>query len=88
MILPEGTWNLSENEIVRDIAYGTADVAISAGAVIIPIAVEQYGKHSVICQGEIIDLIILRADKHRLTMILRDKLASLKWKIWEREGIC
>lgn len=38
MILPEGTWNLSENEIIRDIAYGTADVAISAGAAIIPIA--------------------------------------------------
>lgn len=88
MIFPEGTWNFSENEIIRDIAYGTADVAISTSAVIIPIAVEQYGKHFVICPGEMIDPIRLQVDKHRLTMILRDELASLKWKIWEREGIC
>ena len=88
MILPEGTWNLSENEIIRDIAYGTADVAISVGAVIIPIAVEQYDKHFVICSGEMIDPIRLQVDKNRLTIILRDELASLKWKIWEREGLC
>jgi len=88
MILPEGTWNLSENEIVRDIAYGTADAAISASAVIIPIAVEQYDKHFVICPGELIDPAGLQWDKHKLTIILRDELASLKWKIWERKGIC
>ena len=88
MILPEGTWNLSENEIIRDIAYGTADAAISAGAVILPIAVEQYEKHFVICFGDVIDSLKLRIDKHRLTVILRDELASLKWRIWERRGIC
>lgn len=88
MILPEGTWNLSENEIIRDIAYGTADVAIFTSAVIIPIAIEQYDKHFVICPGEMIDPVILQMDKHNLTIILRDELASLKWKIWERKGIC
>ena len=88
MILPEGTWNLSENEIIRDIAYGTADAAISANAVILPIAVEQYEKHFVICFGDVIDPLKLRIDKHRLTVILRDELASLKWSIWEKRGIC
>lgn len=63
-------------------------MAISASAAVIPIAVEKYGKHFVICPGEMIDPIRLQADKHRLTIILRDELASLKWKIWEREGIC
>jgi len=87
MILPEGTWNLSENEIIRDIAYGTAGAAISAGAVIIPIAIEQYDKRFVICQGDMIDPVSLQMDKHRLTVSLRDELASLKWKIWERKGI-
>lgn len=33
--------NLSENEIIRYIAYDTADACISANAVIVPIAVEQ-----------------------------------------------
>lgn len=87
MIFPEGTWNLSENEIVCDIAYGTADAAISANAVIVPIAVEQYGKHFVICSGNVLDPIRLQISKHNLTMLLRDEMASLKWKIWERKGI-
>lgn len=88
MIFPEGTWNLSENEIIRDIAYGIADVAISAGAVIVPIAIEQYDKHFVICQGRVLEPSKLQADKQRLTMALRDELAGLKWKIWEKNGIC
>lgn len=32
MIFPEGTWNLSENEIILDIVYGTAEVAVQTGA--------------------------------------------------------
>lgn len=52
MIFPEGTWNFSENEIVRDIAYGTADVAILENVAIIPIAVEQYDKRFVINMGQ------------------------------------
>lgn len=88
MIFPEGTWNFFENEIIRDIAYGTAEAAVSAGVVILPIAVEQYDKHFVICPGEIIDPVKVQKDKRELTIILRDELASLKWKIWERKGIC
>lgn len=88
MIFPEGTWNLSENEIIRDIAYGTADAAISANAVIVPIAVEQYRRQFVICFGNMLDAIKLQTSKNNLTIILRDELASLKWKIWERKGIC
>ena len=88
MIFPEGTWNFSENEIVCDIAYGAADAAISANAVIIPIAIEQYGKNFVICSGDVLDPVRLRVDKQSLTIILRDKLASLRWRIWESQGIC
>lgn len=81
MIFPEGTWNLSENEIVRDIAYGVADAAISADAVIVPIAIEQYGKHFVICQGEVLEPAILQqADRTMLTTALRDEFASLNVK--------
>lgn len=89
MIFPEGTWNLSENEIVRDIAYGAADAAVLADAVIVPIAIEQYGKHFVVCRGEILETAALQqVDKARLTIALRDEFASLKWKIWERNGVC
>ncbi|MCM1325830.1 MAG: 1-acyl-sn-glycerol-3-phosphate acyltransferase [Bacteroidales bacterium] len=86
MIFPEGTWNLSENEPICDIAYGTADVAIETGAKIIPIAVEQYTKRFVINMGQPIFHVEVNDKKH-LTAILRDTLATLKWEIWEREGI-
>lgn len=87
MILPEGTWNLSENEIIRDIVYGTADAAISTDAVVVPIAIEQYDKQFVICGGNILDPAILQVDKQKFTIVLRDELASLRWRIWERNGI-
>lgn len=88
MIFPEGTWNFSENEIICDIAYGAADAAISADAVIVPIAVEQYGKHFVICSGDVLDPARLQINKQSLTRILRDELAGLRWRIWESQGIC
>lgn len=88
MILPEGTWNLSENEIILDIAYGTAETAISADAVIVPIAIEQCGKHFVICQGTPLAPVKLQMDKLGLTIVLRDELAELKWRIWEKNGMC
>lgn len=65
MIFPEGAWNLLENEIIRDIAYGTADAAISTDAVVVPIAIEQYDKQSVICGGNILDPAILQVDKQK-----------------------
>ncbi|MCM1307366.1 MAG: 1-acyl-sn-glycerol-3-phosphate acyltransferase [Butyrivibrio sp.] len=87
MIFPEGTWNFSENEIITDIAYGAAEAAICADAVILPIALEQYGRRFVVCKGNVIEPSKLSADKCTLTTILRDTLATLKWKIWEKEGV-
>lgn len=87
LIFPEGAWNLHECEIVRDIAYGTAEVAICMGTEIIPVAVEQYGKRFVIHMGETLHPADFNCDKEMLTQVLRDTLASLKWEIWEREGV-
>lgn len=87
MVFPEGTWNLSENEIIWDIAYGTAEAAINANASIVPIAVEQYDRHFVICGGNVINPEELHMEKDSLTRMLRDELATLKWKIWESRGV-
>lgn len=110
MIFPEGTWNLSENEIIRDIHFGAVDIALEKSAVIIPIAVEQYDRRFVVNIGNVYEpaedacTIIDRSywtlddnkeDEHRLkfeiklrtTQVLRDQLATLKYEIWEREGI-
>lgn len=85
MMFPEGTWNISENELIYDIAFGTADIAIQTNRKVLPIAVEQYGKNFVIKAGEKLDF--KHCNKMEATMQLRDSLATLRWEIWENHGI-
>lgn len=85
MIFPEGTWNLSENELIYDIPYGTASISIETNTPIIPIAIEQYGNRFVINTGE---KIMPDNSIPELTQKIRDILASLKWEIWYKQGIC
>lgn len=105
MIFPEGTWNLSENNIINDIHFGAVELALQNDAVIIPIALEQYDKRFVINFGKNYDPNMIKErytslDYSDLTdenlkyeiklnanQVLRDKLATLKYEIWEKEGI-
>lgn len=85
LIYPEGAWNITENQVVMPLFPGTAEMAIRTGAEIVPIAIEQYGKHYYANIGENIssagyDL----AQKQLLTDWLRDTLCTLKWEIWEQ----
>lgn len=86
MIFPEGARNGSENLPVMPLFQGTAKMAIETNVKVIPVAIEQYGKRFVIKFGE-----ALLQGKYfaptELTQALRDALASLKWDIWENEGI-
>lgn len=93
MIFPEGAWNLSPNEIIYDIQLGVVDMAMETGAVIIPISLEQYEekKKFVINMGTAIELNRMNGNtkdvKIQKTSELRDIMATLKYEIWEREGI-
>lgn len=93
MLFPEGTWNFSPNEIIYDIQLGTVDMAMETGAVIIPISLEQYEeqKKFVINMGEPIEQEVaqenVREYKIKKTSELRDTMATLKYEIWEREGL-
>lgn len=68
-------------------------MALETGAVIVPISLEQYEdkKKFVINMGNVIDLNRInestRECKINKTSELRDILATLKYEIWEREGI-
>ena len=110
MIFPEGTWNLSENEIVRDTHLGVASIALEKDALILPIAIEQYGKRFVINMGKFIEpklvselyssipyaklddddkveaLLKLKI-KLKLNEQVRDSMATLKYEIWDAEGL-
>lgn len=55
MIFSEGTWNITENELIMDTHLGAVDAAMETNAVILPISVEQYDKEFIINFGEIYD---------------------------------
>ena len=86
LIYPEGAWNVTPNLVVMKIFNGTVRIAKETGAEIIPIGVEQYdnyfyfniGENYIIPQNTTKSVAELRDD-------LRDKLATLKWDIMEKQ---
>lgn len=87
MIFPEGAWNITENLPVMQLFTGTARMAQETNARILPIAIEQYGTRFVVNAGKPIFPLSFQSPE-ALTTHLRDALASLKWEIWEQEGVC
>lgn len=86
MIFPEGARNGTENLPVMPLFSGTAKMAMETGTPVIPVAIEQYGKRFVINFGNS----LYPADFQNvtdLTKVLRDSMATLKWKIWECEEL-
>lgn len=55
MIFPEGTWNISENEIIMDTHLGAVAISLSTNSIIVPIAIEQYDKNFKINIGKNFD---------------------------------
>ena len=86
MIYPEGAWNGSENLPVMPLFSGSAKMAMETDTPIIPVAIEQYDKRFVINFGSELRTEDFRSSAE-LTQTLRDAMATLKWGIWEQEGI-
>lgn len=85
-IFPEGAWNIFENLPVMGLFNGTVKIAQETGADIIPIAVEQIENEFLVNIGENIS-IGKNDDINTANNNLRDTLATLKWEIWENEGV-
>lgn len=88
LIFPEGAVNLTPNLPVMGLYPGTVKMALETGAEIIPIALERYGKHIYANVGENIKV----TDRGEISIQyynekLRDAIATLKWQIWEYQGI-
>lgn len=87
-IYPEGAWNLQKNEPVMKLYSGAVVAAIKTGAEIVPVAIEQYDKRYVVNIGKNINIYNHPIeDAKELTLELRDIMCTLKWEIWEKEGI-
>lgn len=86
MIFPEGARNGSENLPVMPLFPGTAKMAMETNTIIVPVAIEQYDKRFIIKFGDVLKPKEYNSSAE-LTQILRDSLATLKWDIWEQEGL-
>ena len=84
LIFPEGTQNISVNHLLNHLFAGAVDLAISCHAEIVPMALE-WDKETYYCViGENIDYTGCRyEDRFMLSEVLRDHMASLKWKLIE-----
>lgn len=88
MYFPEGTWNLKPELPMLPCYWGIVDIAQKSNAIVIPVAVEQYGKKFKINIGKNFDMQAFGTDnieKSKAITVLRDVLATLKWEIWETE---
>lgn len=86
MIFPEGARNGSKNRPILPLFQGTAKMAMEAHVKIVPVGIERYDRRFVIKFGQA----LLPEDytgHEALTQALRDSMATLKWDIWEREGV-
>jgi 1-acyl-sn-glycerol-3-phosphate acyltransferase len=84
LIYPEGVWNLTESLPMMKIFPGVIRAAKESNVPIVPVAIEQYGKHFRINIGE---QMRIGNNEQQEIIRLRDKLATLQWMNWEQEKI-
>ncbi len=90
MYFIEGTWNLTQNLPMLPCYWGIVDIAKAGNAIIVPVAAEQYQKHFKINIGKNFDMQEYGnsvEEKSKAINDLRDTLSTLKWEIWETEGL-
>lgn len=88
LIYPEGAWNITQNLPVMKLYDGASSMALETGADIIPVAIEQYENNFFVSIGEnILTSQLGGIEIKELTSLIRNKMATEKWKILENNGI-
>lgn len=79
---PEGTWNLTANQLMMPMKWGIIDVARSAGAQIIPAALD-YDREANVCRIKFGAPMAGDALENKAEAIrdLRDTMATLRWDL-------
>ncbi len=88
VIFPEGTWNLTDNQMLLPTKWGIMDVAKSTGARVIPVILDYdlYEDAVIAKLGHSCQLCIDQ-DNMDLMYCMRDTMATMRWDLWERKGI-
>lgn len=88
LIYPEGAWNVTDNLPVMKLYTGAVKMALETDADIVPVAIEQYNDQFYINIGKNICVSDMPSiEINELNNILRNLLATLKWEIFESQGI-
>ena len=87
MWFPEGEWNITPHLLVNPLFPGITDVASDSGAMIVPVAMEQYGNEFIVNIGEGFYVKGDEMDSKEWLTYLRDEMATLKWEIFEKNPI-
>lgn len=85
---PEGTWNLTPNQLVMPMKWGIIDIARHAGAQIVPAALD-YDREKNICRVKFGAPIAENALGNKAEAIrdLRDTMATLRWDLMCRQPV-
>ena len=87
VMFPEGTWNLTENQLILPMKWGIIDIAKETGAQIIPTVLE-YDREKKKCFARFgVPMVFTPGDsKAEAIVALRNTLATMCWEFWERNG--
>ena len=87
VMFPEGTWNLTENQLMLPMKWGIIDIAKETGAQIIPTVLE-YDREKKRCFVRFgVPMVFTPEDsKAEAIIALRDTLATMRWEFLERNG--
>ncbi len=85
LMYPEGTWNVSPNKLIAGIFPGVYDVAKESGVKVVPIATHRVGNIVYSVRGKALN--IAKHERSEGLRILRDKMATKKWRLYEHAGV-
>lgn len=87
VMFPEGTWNLTENQLMLPMKWGIIDIAKETGAQIVPTVLE-YDREQKKCFVRFGSPMTFSPEDSKAESIvtLRDTMATMRWEFWERNG--
>ncbi len=86
LVFPEGTWNLTDSNLMHEMKWGIIEVAQKANALIVPLALN-YNYDTRVCKysfGKPID-VNNKSSKEAIRDV-RDAISTLKWDMIETNG--
>ncbi len=88
IMFPEGTWNLTENQLMLPMKWGIIDIAKEVGAQIVVVVLE-YDRERKKCYVRFGEPMIFTSEGNKAEAVsrLRDAMATMRWEFWERKGV-